>query len=566
MKRLFLLLTILVVSNGYAAPRIQVKDSLNTDHGGLIDSLKLELGRIEKSYRLLRERTDSTKELSEVDKMELDKLSDALQRISTEIRSNSGNADELADDATNVYDFQYTVVKEGDYTLAADKGVDGDVKVLNGDARIYGSLNGNILVVNGDAYIKSGARVLGNVVVVNGRAHVSDDATVRGSVIEREGSDLKERRSFTRHMNLIEHPDVWQDRDFMFEHVAANYNRVDGLFLGLGQDKEYYWGGADDFSPYGFLGYAFSLHKWRYQLGMDKWFGNEDRFEIGAEGHSLTDSKELWMVGPKENFVYSILAREDYMDYYTRYGMSVHAAQYYDMASRLTLSYDVDKYTSLSRNTNWSIFGGHKVFRDNPAIEDGWMRSVVVSLDHRSYTGGTTRRVGWMADLRGEATLNGVFDFRMLTANVVRYQHLFSGLQMNLRFVGGTSNGDLPPQRVYEIGGFNTLNAFAYKEFSGNRLLLLNCEFLFDPDMFSRSHFFPLNTFTLILLADVGQVQTAPASDAFSGGWGLINSRDFKSDFGVGFGSDDGTFRIFLAWRTDIATSPTLGVRVSRPF
>ncbi|MFZ1080718.1 MAG: hypothetical protein WAO19_02195 [Candidatus Kryptoniota bacterium] len=543
----------------------QGNDTTYSQQSGVIDSLKLELKKIENAYQSFKARTDSTQQITEADREELDKLSASLQTIGEEIRGYSDDAARLADEAAKIYDVEEAITKNGDYTLEDDEVSGGNVKVLNGDAFIYGTVNGTLIVVNGDAYVRHGAKISGDVIVVNGNAHVNDYASIDGNVIERQGSDLQERDSFVHRLNLMEHPDIWQNHDFIFEKLAVNYNRVDGLFLGLGTDKDYFWDGADDISPFGFAGYAFSLHKWRYQLGLDKWFGNEDRFELGLEGHSLTDSKDYWIIGPKENSLYSFLAREDFMDYYTRQGVSFHVAQYYEMNSRITLSYDVDKYSSLGRNTNWSIFGGDKMFRDNPDITDGWMRSIVVDVEHRNYTGEKIKR-GWIADLHWETTLNGAFDFKVLTADAVRYQPLFRGLQLNLRFRAGTSSGELPLQRSYQIGGFNTLNAFPYKEFSGNRLLLGNFEFLFNPDLFKRSSFFPLDTGTLILFGDVGQVQDCGASSGLAGGWGVITSKDFKSDFGVGIGSDDGAVRVFVAWTTDIATSPTFGIRLARPF
>ena len=566
MKQLFLFFVIFFAFAAFSSAEAQGKDTTYAIQRGVIDSLKFELQKIENAYRSFKERTDSTQQFTEMDRLELEKLSEILQRVGKEIQSVSDNAQRLAEDAAKVYDVRNAVVQNGDYTLGNDAVLNSDLKVLNGDAFIYGTIHGSLIVVNGDAYIREDARISGNVVVVNGRAHVSEDAAIEGNVIERGGSGLEGRRVLSERLRLTDHPDIWQNHNIIFESLAANYNRVDGLFLGLGHNKDYYWSGTDSFSPYGFVGYAFSLHRWRYQMGLDKWFGNENRFELGIEGHSLTDSKDYWIIGPKENFLYSILAREDFMDYFSRQGVSFHVAQYYHMNSRITLSYDVDKYSSLSNNTNWSIFGGDKSFRENPPITDGWMRSVVIKLEHRNYSGGDSRRRGWMADLRGETTVSGAFDFKMLTADAVRYQPLFSGLQLNMRLRAGTSTGVLPLQRSYQIGGFNTLNAFPYKEFSGNRLLLFNFEFLFNPKLFEHSHFFPLNTVTLILFGDVGQVKDAGSSAGLAGGWGVINAKDFKSDFGVGLGSGSGAFRIFLAWRTDIAASPTFGIRIVRPF
>lgn len=544
----------------------QTYDSTEVYRRGVLDSLKSELGKFENAYRLFKARTDSAQQFTEMDQEELDKLSETLQRIGEEIKETSEKAAQLANDAARVYDIEDAVIQNGDYTLGDDAVVNTGVKVLNGDAFIFGTIKGSLVVVNGNAYVRGGAKINGDVVVVNGKAHVSNDATIEGNVIERGGGELEKRDAFVRGLRITDHPDIWQKPSFIFERIAVNYNRVDGLFLGLGQNKDYYWSGAESFSPYGFVGYAFALHRWRYQVGLDKWFGNENRFEVGVEGHSLTDSKDYWFIDPKENSLFAILAREDYMDYFSREGVSFHAAQYYQMNSRIVISYDVDKYSSLTQRTNWSIFGGHKVFRDNPPVAPGWMRSVVVNVEHRDYTGGKDRKQGWLAGLRGEATVSGDFDFRMLSLNAVRYQPLFRGLQLNMRLVGGTASGVLPLQRSYQIGGFNTLNAFPYKEFSGNRLLLFNYEFLFSPMLFKHSHLFPLNTFALLLFGDVGQVGNAASSAGMESGWAMMKLNGFKSDYGIGIGNGDGTFCIFLAWRTDIAASPTFGVRLASPF
>lgn len=547
-----------------ALPASAQQGDSTSAQGTIIDSLRAQMRNVENSYRLLKQRTDSTHQFTDADKLELEELSKTMTTLGEQIQQLTQNASKLANDAADVYDARNATVENGDYTLPEGEVVNNSVKVLNGDAFIHGTLNGTIIVVNGDAYVRNTATVTGDVVVVNGKAHVSSDAKIEGNVIERGGTDLEMRRDITEKLFHIDHPDIWQNKNFLLDRFAVDYNRVDGLFLGLGQNKEYYWSGVESFSPYGFVGYGFALHRWRYQLGLDKWFGNENRFEVGVEGHSLTDSKDYWVIGPKENSLYAFLAREDYMDYFSRDGMSVHIAQYYQMDSRVTLSFDVDKYSSLSQMTNWSVFGGHKYFRPNPAITDGWMRSIVLDIQHREYKG-DTKRTGWIGDLRGETTVSGAFDFKMLTAQAIRYQPLFRGMQLNMRLRLGTAGGVLPPQRSYQIGGFNTLNAFPYKEFTGDRLALFNIELLLNPELFRRSSFFPLNTVTLILFSDIGEVQNA-GNVGLTEGWNLMKLSELKSDYGIGLGNGSGSFRIFLAWRTDISASPTFGVTIVRPF
>ena len=308
-------------------------DSSSSVTRGVIDSLRTELRKIEGTYAAFKARTDTSHEISEADQQEISKLSDLIDKIGEEIRNLTDSAGQLADEAADIYGVESVHIQSGDYTLSSQETIEDNVEVLNGDAFIYGTIKGSMIVVNGDAFIRGNAETDGDLIVINGRAHVDEKAQVAGAVIERQGSDLQTRRKMVHNIDLTEHPDIWLNHDILFDHLAANYNRVDGLFLGLGGEKDYYWSGIDDISPYGYFGYALNLHRWRYQIGIDKWFGNENRFEVGLEGHSSTDSKDDWIIGPKENFVYSILAREDFMDYYNKQGASFHVAQYYQMNS-----------------------------------------------------------------------------------------------------------------------------------------------------------------------------------------------------------------------------------------
>ncbi len=565
MKLILPCLVTSLLAFGLSAAYAQEPDSSYMPQRQTLDSLKSELRRINTTYNLFKARTDTATQFTEADRLEIEKLSASLKQISDEIHRMNLGATDLADEAANIYGVKDAIVKEGNYKLPRGRREDTSVKVLNGDAVIEGTLIGSLVVVNGDAFVKDDGKISGDVVVIDGKATISPDAQVEGAIIERNSSDLEKRRSVIEKMKLVDHSDIWQGPNSIFEHLAVSYNRVNGLFLGIGQNKDYFWSGDETYSPYGFFGYGFAIHKWQYRFGFDKWVGNANRFEAGIEAHSLTDSKDYWIIGPKENSLYAILAKEDFLDYFAREGFSAHIGQYYRMNSRVTLSYDVDKYSSLPTNTDWAVFGGHKVFRSNPAISAGWMRSIVLDIQHRNYKGETVRR-GWIADLRGEATVSGDFDFRMLTLEAVRYQPLFPGLQLNMRFRGGTSSGVLPLQRSYQIGGLNTLNAYRLMAFTGNRLLLVNAELLFSPRLFERAGFFPLNTFSLILFSDMGQVQSANPSDGMTGGWNLITADNFKSDYGVGLGNGSGDLRIFVSWRTDIATSPTFGVLIVRPF
>ena len=111
-------------------------DSAYSSQHGFIDSLRVELKKIERSYYLFKDRVDTTKDLTEADRQELQKLSESLEMIGGQIRELTNNASQLADEAAGIYDLESVHIEKGDYTLDDGQTVDDNIEVLNGDALI----------------------------------------------------------------------------------------------------------------------------------------------------------------------------------------------------------------------------------------------------------------------------------------------------------------------------------------------------------------------------------------------------------------------------------------------
>ncbi len=379
---------------------------------------------------------------------------------------------------------------------------------------------------------------------------------------------------------------TWTGEESRMDDAIVRYNRVEGLFLGLGSEKRYQWNGERDFSPYGSVGYGFASHRWRGNLGVARQFplqpsqGNA-LFEFGLEGHSLTDSKDQWRIGAGENTVSALLAREDFRDYFEREGAMIHSG-YAVRTDRLFaeagIDYLVDRYRSLGRNVAWSFFGGGKVFRENPGITEGMMRSVRVVGGLTTAARSPFGRHGWSlygsAEFAGRRTLGGDFDFNQFLADIRRYQPLGRYDDLRVRLRVGSSHGELPPQRSYELGGPGTLPGYGFKAFPGdsagaNRMILFNMEYIVNGDFLSDLDFWPgwlMRHINFILLADAGFVRTVPSTVSFVDGFGGIGWSDFKSDVGVGISNRRGSFILGAAWRTDVAASPRLVLRIAQPF
>ena len=370
--------------------------------------------------------------------------------------------------------------------------------------------------------------------------------------------------------SLLPYP--WTGYD---EHLLLRYNRVEALFLGLNFPTRYHWGGRA-ISLFGSAGYGFANHRWRYGGGLSQQFSTgRSLFEVGVEGHSLTDTKDHWIVGEGENSLAAFFLRDDYMNYFGREGFSIWTGFYGRWTStdlQLRVAYLNDQYQSLDRNTNWSLFGSGKMFRENPPVLEGRMKSIMTTFEIHNERARSYFTSGWNGAIGVEVSrpsLGSDFSFTRYIIELIRYQPLGRYETFNIRLRAGSGTGDLPPQKGFELGGISTLPAFSYKDFAGNRLLLLNGEYILNSDLFDDEELFPswlLCNLNLILFADAGYTSTVSPDDGLLSGYKDFSARTLKSDWGFGIGTRDAKLRLGFSWRTDVAEPVRIFLRLSRPF
>jgi len=259
------------------------------------------------------------------------------------------------------------------------------------------------------------------------------------------------------------------------------------------------------------------------------------------------------------------LFNTDYQDFYRRKGFEFHASQNFTIFLKGALYYRNDNYYSLSKNTDWALFGRGKQFRDNPEIDEGSMRSLIgeLYLDTRNDRDFPFR--GWYGRLSMEvsnAKLNSDFYFNQYIFELRHYMSLSRSEQFDFRIKIGSAEKDLPRQKLYEIGGYGTLRGFYFKEFSGDRLILGNFEY-----KVSIPNPKPLRDFKFILFADVGDAWYSRDNSTLLRGFGHLKFGSLKSNIGIGLSDWKGRVRINLAKRTDRGNDPlVVTVRLARPF
>jgi len=463
----------------------------------------------------------------------------------------------------------------GDTEIAEQDTIQGDLVVKNGALIVRGIVHGDVLVVNGDIELKSTSHVSGNVRAMNGSIFKNDGANVEGYMEQSSSSASKNSRKKKTYRTKYSYsfkPYFWNRENTFDDNFLFRYNRVEGFFFGFGAEKKFYWDGSKAVSGFGSFGYGFASHKWRMQLGLDRQFAGSGSslFEIGAEVHSLTDTKDEWIMNLGENNLAALFFREDFRDYYQREGFSVHSAWYTkegDASSMIDIRFLNDRYATMNKNAEWGVFGGN-VFRSNPAVNIGIMKSISFSAGFSTVEKYRYRSEGWNAFARAEyggREVGGDFDFTQTVVDVRRFQPLWDDNQINIRVRAGALEGAPIVQKLFELGGANTIPAFGFKEFVGNRMVLANLEYQLSGEVIDEIFFWP-NSINVIAFGDAGAVSTVKTRWAVYEGFDTITSNQVKSDLGFALAWHDGDARLGFAWRTDKTAPVSIFFRLNRAF
>ena len=333
-----------------------------------------------------------------------------------------------------------------------------------------------------------------------------------------------------------------------------DYNRVDGLYLGLKLDRNHQIYSRKPFQIYGEAGYAFSEKALRYQLGVDKVWGSQFRFTVGGELHDLTSTQDGLLVGDIENAVNALILKNDYRDYFRTLGYSFQVSQNLNESLRLVAAYKVDDYSNMQNNVNWAVLFPKQDFRVNPAIDEGHMVSYSGAVELNTVSTISAgkkhfKRVGWNILAEGERSLkplNSDFEFTRYTLSVARYQPISQWENIDARIMFGAGTGDLPLQKIFSVGGISTLRGHSYKAFTGNQMALANIEYRVSSGILKDDKIFFIHPFSFILFMDSGYAwnnKVYAITDLYKG----THLGDFETDLGIGLGDEKNHFRFDIA-------------------
>jgi outer membrane protein assembly factor BamA len=310
-----------------------------------------------------------------------------------------------------------------------------------------------------------------------------------------------------------------------------------------------------------------------YSIGAERPIFSAPKLFLGAELHDVSASDDLWRVTSLEQTIVSVGFKNTFRDYYRRRGAQIFTVFRAGANHELSAMARWDRHEPLENTTTYSIFRDDATYRPNLAVADQHVNALVLgyTFDTRPLSGvgdaatyerhlkdnlfghGAKQRPGfrleWTSEIAGHG-LKGDAQFDRHIVNARGYIALTSHTMLSLRGLFGGSDGTVPVERRFAIGGIGSVHGYAFKEATGTGLALLNAEYRVNLSD-NRSGRDALNVFAFY---DAGRVSGATAT----------TDRWLR---GVGAGAGAGGVRIEFGFRADdIPRSRQILVRFSPTF
>jgi outer membrane protein assembly factor BamA len=319
-----------------------------------------------------------------------------------------------------------------------------------------------------------------------------------------------------------------------------------------------------------------------YALGFERPLFGDRKLYLGGELHDLTATDDAWQVSSAEASLAAFGPRKSFRDYYRRRGVQINAAFRVHPRAELLMAWRGERQEQLTAETDFSIWNDDEPFRPNLAARNGRLRAIVIGasvdgdgFDRESLESSYRRhqletpfgarlntpegnrdrasmwRVDWTSEISTPGTLGSDFDFRRHIVTGRARLQLSPHQDFGVRAIGGWSDGALPPQRQFAIGGIGSVHGYEFKEQIGDRLALVNLEYSLGWR----------NNFEVVGFFDAGRADSGrviPLAQT------VAPSAWLK---GVGFGIGAGGARLDFGYKLDaIPSSLQVLLRLGRTF
>jgi hypothetical protein len=355
--------------------------------------------------------------------------------------------------------------------------------------------------------------------------------------------------------------------------LDLSFNRVEGLHLGIAYDTERLF---PLFSVHGGMAYGFSDKLTKYELGAIVYTSASRTLGFGVEMYRRLDYRpDQGYYGAFVNSLAALFDKTDYRDYHGARGWRGYAAFGPTRKLRGTLSVIYERHTSVSTNTSFSIFSPSRLFRENPSVTEGNLRSLRldVRLGEPPVPFGLIVQNGLTVTVEHSAPgfASSSYDFTRYEVNATLIIPTFApaflfrpGFTV---FLGaGTSRGALPLQRAFSLesalsgdGPAGVMRGMNVKEFGGTGYVALHAEHNFRslPFLALGIPFLYENAVELVVHGGVARAWRYGGSVRDHGagylsgdvGWPLQPTDGWYSEAGFGINRVLDLFRADFTWR-----------------
>jgi hypothetical protein len=475
----------------------------------------------------------------------------------------------------------------GDLTIEIDEGTIDRVEFRGIDEKLARTFADEYAVRAGDVFNRPRAREALDVLLRRTRGAISPARQHRavdtGDVSPRRGTfDLIDRdgertlivglREPAGRFRML--PDPGEREDW--------FSSVDGFVPSLGMGIAVF--DHDRFNHTfvaGHLSYKIASQHAGYALGFERPLFDARKLYVGGELHDLTASDDQWQASSLEAGLAAAAARRSVRDYYRRRGVQINGAWRVHPQIEALVAWRGERQEPLATASDFSLWNGDESFRPNVPARDGRLNAVIVgiSVDGRSFDQESLEatyrrhqldtlfgerlddfdrpqgaapiwRVDWTSEISAAGAFDSDFAFRRHIVSARSRVMLSPHQQFGVRAIGGWSEGTLPPQRQFAVGGLGSVHGYDFKQQVGDTLALVNLEYELGWHRgLKAAGFF-----------DVGRATVRSAG-------GLAAPAETPWLKGVGWGVGVGDFRVDFGYKVaEIPSSLRVVVRFGRTF
>jgi len=257
----------------------------------------------------------------------------------------------------------------------------------------------------------------------------------------------------------------------------------------------------------GHVSYKTASQRAGYALGFEKPFFGATKLFLGGEVFDLSATDDRWRISSNEASVFAIGARHGERDYYERRGVQLGGAFRPHRQAEVLFAWRDEQHLAQRTSADFSIFNGDEPFRANVPAQPGRLNALLLgaAVDSRGFGqesldssyrrhqlenlfgdfldasdngwGQTSWRFDWTSEIASPDHFGGDFDFRRHVVNARALWAVFPHQELSARALAGWSDGQLPPQRLFAIGGIGSVRGYDLKEEVGENLALFNVEY-----------------------------------------------------------------------------------------